>query len=218
MLPQALILDLDGTLADTEPLHDHAWDAVLHDFPPDAVEGQREKWIGMSSAEIARGLISVFPLRQSVEGVLRRKRRRFRQLVRKGLKPFSGLPEELARWMAAGVPLAVATSGSRREALLVLRKLGLPVRFEAVVTCDDVNSAKPAPDCYLLAAELLGKHPKDCSAIEDSINGMTAAVAAGMRVLAVSASSVESLPAGVERVFPSTVAALGWLRNGWTTG
>jgi beta-phosphoglucomutase-like phosphatase (HAD superfamily) len=175
MLPQALILDLDGTLADT----DHAWDVVLHDIPPDAVEGQRERWISMSSAEIARGLISAFPLRQSVEAVLRRKRRRFRQLVRKGLTPFPGLSEELARWMPAGVPLAVATPGSRREALLVLRKLGLLVRFEAVVTCDDVDSAKPAPGCYLLAAELLGKHPKDCSAIEDSINGMTAAGGSG---------------------------------------
>jgi HAD superfamily hydrolase (TIGR01509 family) len=217
MLPQALILDLDGTLADTEPLHDQAWDVVLRGIPREAVAGERQKWIGMSSAEIARTLIAVFSLPHAEEDMLRKKRRRFRQLVRRGLPPFPGLPEELAAWTRAGVPLAVATSGSRREALLVLRKLRLTVRFQAVVTCDDVPRAKPAPDCYLLAAELLGKQPEDCVAIEDSLNGMTAAVAARTRVLAVSASALDSLPAGVERTFPTTVAALQWLRTGLLT-
>jgi HAD superfamily hydrolase (TIGR01509 family) len=217
MLPQALILDLDGTLADTEPLHDRAWDVVLRGIPREAVAGERQKWIGMSSAEIARALIAAFSLPHEEEDMLRKKRRRFRQLVRRGLPLFPGLPEELAAWSRAGVPLAVATSGSRREVLLVLRKLQLTVRFQAVVTCDDVPRAKPAPDCYLLAAELLGKRPEDCVAIEDSLNGMTAAVAARTRVLAVSARALDSLPAGVERAFPTTVAALQWLRTGLLT-
>jgi HAD superfamily hydrolase (TIGR01509 family) len=212
MLPKALILDLDGTLADTEPLHDRAWDGVLEGVPPQAVALERQKWVGMSSPAIARELIARFHLSQSEEDMLREKRRKFREMVRRGLDPFPGLIEELALWR--GVSLAVATSGSRREALLVLEMLRLPVRFEAVVTSDDVPLAKPAPDCYLRAAELLGKSPWECVAIEDSINGMLAAVTAAMRVLAVSASTPQSLPAGVERVFPSTVAALRWLRDG----
>ncbi len=214
MIPPALILDLDGTLADTEPLHDRAWDVVLRSVPREAIAEHRQKWIGMSSVEIARTLIAAFHLPLAVEDMLRRKRRKFRRMVRRGLAPFPGLTEEIAAWAAAGIPLAVATSGSRREALLVLRKLRLPVRFQAVVTCDDVPRAKPAPDCYLRAAELLGKQPQDCVAVEDSLNGMTAAVAAGTRVLAVSESALDSLPAGVEKVFPSTVAALQWLREG----
>ncbi|HVP17647.1 MAG TPA: HAD family phosphatase [Spirochaetia bacterium] len=212
MFPKALILDLDGTLADTEPLHDRAWEGVLHGVPPEALAVERQKWVGMASTDIARELIARFHLSQSVEDMLREKRRRFRQLVRQGLEPFPGLADELAWWN--DVPLAVATSGSRREALLMLETLRLPVDFEAVVTSDDVPLAKPAPDCYLLAAELLGKSPWECVAIEDSTNGMVAAVAAGMRVIGVSAVPAKSLPAGIERVFSSTVEALRWLRDG----
>lgn len=211
MLPQALILDLDGTLVDTEPLHDRAWNVVLQGIPLEAVAEQRKQWVGMSAGEIARGLIAAFHLSQSEEDMLREKRRKFRELVRAGLQPFPGLVEELVRWTRTTI--AVATSASRREAFLVLETLQLPVRFEVVVTCDDVARAKPAPDCYLLAAELLGRRPNECVAIEDSINGMTAAVAAGARVLAVSGVRLDALPQGVERTFPTTVAALSWLRN-----
>ena len=211
MPSRSIILDLDGTLADTEPLHDRAWDTVLTGIPREAIAEERRKWVGMSSSEIARELIAAFHLSTSVEDMLREKRKSFRDMVEKGLDPFPGLPEELANW--ADAELAVATSGSRREALLVLEKLRLPVQWKAVVTCDDVPRAKPAPDCYLRAAELLGKSPGQCIAIEDSINGMRAAVAAGTRVLAVSSSNLGSLPAGVERTFPSTVGALEWLRR-----
>lgn len=212
MFPKALILDLDGTLADTEPLHDQAWEGVLHGVPPEALAVERQKWVGMASAAIAQELIATFKLSQSVEEVLREKRRRLRELVRDGLEPFPGLADELARWH--GVPLAVATSGSRREALLMLETLRLPVRFEVVVTCDDVPLAKPAPDCYLLAARLMGKSPADCVAIEDSTNGVLAAIAAGMRVMAVSPSPLHLLPAGVESAFPSTAQALRRIRDG----
>jgi beta-N-acetylhexosaminidase len=212
-LPAALVLDLDGTLADTEPLRDLAWAVVLRGVALDAVAEERKKWIGLSSVEIAREVRGVFHLALSVDDMLQRKRARYRKLVRQGLEPFPGLITELREWAVLGVPIAVATSGSRREAILVLKKLRLPVRLAAVVTCEDVVRTKPAPDCYLLAAGLMGRSPKDCAVIEDSISGLMAAVAAGCRVFGVSTSVLESLPAGVERVFPSTVAALQWLRD-----
>ena len=208
----ALVLDLDGVLADTEPLHERAWDTVIAGIPPETVARARQKWVGMASADIARELISTFGLTQTVDEMLAEKRRRFRELLREDLKPFAGLAEELAGWK--GVPLALATSATRVEALHTLERLSLPVVFDHVITCDDVARAKPAPDCYLLAAKLLKKRPEDCAAIEDSVHGMSAAVAAGLRVIAVSAAPLESLPDGVERAFPSTVEALRWLRNG----
>jgi HAD superfamily hydrolase (TIGR01509 family) len=211
MLPKALILDLDGTLADTEPLHNRAWNDVVRGVPSEVVSQERQKWIGMESVAIARELIARFRLSLSTDEMLREKRRRFREMVRRELKPFPGLAAELERW--SGVPMAVATAGSRREALLVLETLRLPVRFDVVVTADDVPRAKPFPDCYLRAAELLGRSPQECVALEDSVHGMLAAVAAGMRVIAISTGRQE-LPAGVERTFPSAVEALQWLRNG----
>jgi beta-phosphoglucomutase-like phosphatase (HAD superfamily) len=117
--------------------------------------------------------------------------------------------------------MALATSGIRPEVLVVLEILGFSGLFDPVVTSDDVPRAKPAPDCYLSAAELLGKPPARCVVIEDSAHGIHAAVAAGMRVLVVSPGAAQpvppvapvvSVPAGVEWVFPSTVEALRWLR------
>jgi HAD superfamily hydrolase (TIGR01509 family) len=129
------------------------------------------------------------------------------------LQPFPGVREELARWK--GFPLALATSGIREEVLLVLEILGFSGMFDPVVTATDVPRAKPAPDCYLRAAEGLGVEPRDCAVIEDSEHGIGAAVAAGMHVLAVSPHAPDAglqVPPGAEAVFASTAEALRWLR------
>jgi beta-phosphoglucomutase-like phosphatase (HAD superfamily) len=94
----------------------------------------------------------------------------------------------------------------------MLDLINLAEAFCPVVTSDDVAAAKPAPDTYLLAARLLGLPPAACVVIEDSPNGMTAALRAGTSVLAVSSEPPAGLPEGVLRSFASTVAALQWLR------
>lgn len=210
--PKALILDLDGVLADTEPLHERAWDTIFAQIPADRVAEERRRLIGMSALEIARELVATFGITTPVEEMLAEKRRRFQALVRADLAPFTGLAEELENWK--GMPIGVATSSARVDAEATLRRLQLPVTFNAIVTCDDVPRAKPAPDCYLLAAKLLKKRPEECAAVEDSAPGIRAAATAGLRVMAVSTLPLESLPDGVERVFPTTVEALQWLRNG----
>jgi HAD superfamily hydrolase (TIGR01509 family) len=205
---------MDGVLADTEPLHQEAWDLALDGVPLAAMAEARAKWVGMASVDIVKELIRVFGLATPADELLARKRAAYRSLIRVPgkLVPFAGVREELARWK--GFPLALATSGIREEVLLVLEILGLEGVFDPVVTSTDVARAKPAPDCYLRAAELLGVPPGRCAVIEDSHHGIGAAVAAGMHVLAVSPdgqSGAMSLPAGVEAVFPSTVDALRWL-------
>ena len=126
-------------------------------FPREAIAEERRKWVGMSSSEIARELIAAFHLSISVEDMLREKRKSFRDMVEKGLDPFPGLTEELANW--ADAELAVATSGSRREALLVLEKLRLPVHWKAVVTCDDVPRAKPTSGLLPARRGAAGEEP-----------------------------------------------------------
>ena len=215
----ALILDMDGVLADTEPLHVSAWDLTLKGIPSTvtgvapsaaALRLEREKMTGMSTPEIAEGMVRLFSLSVTADELLSRKRRIFRTMVNGGLAAFPGLPEELVRWRQS--PLALATSSARFEAELILGHLGLQGFFDPVITCDDGPRAKPAPDCYLLAADRLGKRPADCVVIEDSAHGITAALDAGMRVCAVSPKAPGSID-GVLRVFPSTVEALKWLRS-----
>jgi HAD superfamily hydrolase (TIGR01509 family) len=222
---EALILDLDGVLADTEPMHQKAWDVALDGIPLEKLAAVRSKWVGMASVDIVRELIRVFGLTIPAEELLARKRAAYQSLIKTNLAPFPGLREELEMWR--GFPMAVATSGIRPEALVVLQILGFSGLFDPVVTSNDVPRAKPAPDCYLSAAQLLGTPPARCAVVEDSAHGIQAGVAAGMRVLVVSADAAmggparqpaapRAAPPGAERVFPSTVEALRWVRRSST--
>ena len=87
----------------------------------------------------------------------------------------AGLPPD--RW-------AIVTSCPRGMALALIARAGLPTP-RVLVSADDVERGKPAPDCYLAAAAAFGAEPKDCIAIEDSTGGIAAARAAGMDVIAV---------------------------------
>jgi len=207
---EALVLDMDGVLADTEPLHVKAWNQALSGVSARAVYDERSKLQGMASPDIARELIRAFDLPFTVDELVERKRGIFRSFLGNGLKPFPGLVEELAAWRR--YPLAVATASPRLETGLMLGHMGLDGLFSAVVTNDDVSRPKPAPDCYLLAARRLAVTPDRCVVIEDSLHGIRAAVDAGTQVLAVSAVALPSVFSGV-RVFPGTVEALRWLRQ-----
>ncbi|MFF4901925.1 HAD family hydrolase [Streptomyces sp. NPDC001068] len=96
-------------------------------------------------------------------------------------------------------PVAVATASPRRFVRAVLDGLGLTARLGAVVCGEDVVRAKPAPDAYLHAAALIGVPPADCLAVEDSPNGIRAAAAAGMRILAIPRDGMR-LPVPVARL------------------
>jgi HAD superfamily hydrolase (TIGR01509 family) len=207
----ALILDMDGVLADTEPLHVRAWDIALAGIDSRTLEHERGHLAGMSSADIARELLRIFRLPLSVDELVERKRGVFRGLIESGLAPFAGLLDELRLWRQG--PLALATSSARSETARMLTGLGFEGWFDPVVTSDDVARAKPAPDCYALAIQRLGRRPADCVVIEDTVHGIRAAQGAGAGVAAVATSGLPRDVDGVLGVFDSTVEALQWLRR-----
>jgi HAD superfamily hydrolase (TIGR01509 family) len=167
--------------------------------------------VGTPAVEIARLLVEIRAPGHSADALLEKKRAQFRALLPSVLKPFAGLADELHHW--SGFPVALATSGSRLEALLMLELMGIREVFKAVVTFDDVPAAKPAPDTYLRAAELLGIVPGRCAAVEDSPRGLQAALTAGTIALAVPPAADSPLPSGAAGAFRSTVEALRWLRE-----
>jgi len=207
----ALILDMDGVLADTEPLHVRAWDLALSGISSAVVLKERARLSGMSSPDIARELILTFALPLSVEELVWKKRGIYRGMIESGLSAFPGLVDELSLWRDR--PLALATSSPREETAMMLERMGFAGWFDPVITCDDVRRAKPAPDCYALAAQRLGMRPADCIVIEDSAHGIRAAQDAGARVLAVTTTAMPERTEGLLGVFPGTVQALQWLRD-----
>ncbi len=174
-----LLCDLDGTLADTEPLHCAAWLAMLseqHDLTYDA--HWFEQWIGTSDRVVADWLIGQHTLAVSVDELILAKQLSFHGMVRTSGNSFPGVPEELAK-IRAHFPLAIATNSGRADTDVVIPALGLDRFTDIVVTATDVANLKPAPDIYLLAAARLHVHAGACIAIEDSKPGGEAAKAAG---------------------------------------
>jgi HAD superfamily hydrolase (TIGR01509 family) len=180
---EALLWDLDGLLTDTEPLHLAAYQGVF------AAEGHR-----LDPADYARiwirdgGGVADY-LREAglpgdIDGLRAAKHRRYAELVRREARCLPGARE-----------LLVAASGRKRQALAssawrhavdaVLNALDLRRHFAAVVCGDEVPRVKPAPDLSLAAARLLGVAPAACLVLEDAEKGVRAALAAGMRCLAV---------------------------------
>lgn len=180
-----VVFDLDGTLVDSEPLSDEAWRSVLagHGYHVSEVELQAVHGLRFSDlyASFARHTLlpSAAALWREYSEVL------FTSFDTR-LVPFSDAVTTARALQADGVPLALATSSRRERLDRTLTAVNLTALFTVTVAGDEVSHGKPAPDGYLIAAELLGIDPAHCVAIEDSQAGIDAARAAGMKVLAVS--------------------------------
>lgn len=175
----ALLCDLDGTLADTEPQHCAGWLEMLQqDYHLTYDVHWFEQWIGTSDRVVADWLINKHELSVTVDTLIGQKQLRFHEMVRKAGKSFPGVLEELAK-LSDQFPLAIATNSGRGDTDVVVPALGLDRFTDVIVTATDVANLKPAPDIYLLAAERLGVHAGGCVAIEDSAPGGLSAKAAG---------------------------------------
>lgn len=175
---KALIFDCDGTLADTMPLHWLAWQTITtrHNviFPEDrfyALGGVPSRHILQMLREEQR--LSIDPI-----AVSREKEEEYLKLMAQ-VGPIHEVVE-IARDHAGKLPMAVASGGTRPVIEKVLRHLNIRDLFAAVVTSEDVEHQKPAPDIFLEAARRLGAAPQNCRAYEDTDLGLTAIRSAGM--------------------------------------
>jgi HAD superfamily hydrolase (TIGR01509 family) len=181
----AVLLDMDGTLVDTERVYLESLTEVLNGFGlPDALR-TCESMIGLPGPECQALLVARYgealPLSEINRAFVQKRDARFAQ----GLPVKPGTCELLDALDDARCPVAVVTSSSRKTADLHLTLAGIRGRFDTILTRDDVAHGKPAPDLYLLAAGRLGAAPAHCVAVEDSSVGVTAAAAAGAITLMV---------------------------------
>lgn len=180
---RALLCDLDGTLADSEPLHCAAWLELLNgDYGLGVDENWFEQFIGTSDRVVARHVTENHGLDVAASELTRRKQAAFHAAVRQRARSFPGVPELLGE-LAARYPVAIATNSGRADADLMIEALGFDRIVSVSVTASDVAHMKPAPDIYALAAARLGVPAERCIAIEDSGPGGQSARAAGCYLL-----------------------------------
>ena len=177
---KALIFDLDGTLADTMPLHFESWHETLASLglicPQEFLETQR----GVPTDKIVLEINRIFGHAIDPDAFAVEKQRRFRTKLGR-VKPISVVADIVRRYRNR-LPMAVATGGVRYNVNLILKAIDLHDCFGAVVTADDPVTPKPAPDIFLEAAKQLQVEPCDCQVFEDGDLGIEAARHAGMMV------------------------------------
>lgn len=180
---KALLFDFDGTVADTMPAHLGAWNKALAKYDLSLSREQHQAWAGRPTHRIVEMM---------------------NELHGKSIDPKQFVSEKEVHYLASlnevatitsvmdvikhyhrQIPMAIVTGSRRKIVELTMNQLNLQPYFDLLVCAEDYTNGKPAPDCFLLAANKLSIPPTDCLVFEDAVLGMQAAQSAGMNVLMV---------------------------------
>jgi HAD superfamily hydrolase (TIGR01509 family) len=181
--PEAVVLDLDGVLIEGEEVWDEVRQGLVRERGGRWSPGAQAAMMGMSSPEWSRYMAEELGLAMAPAAISQEVADRVAARYAEELPLVDGAVE-VVRALADHWPLGLASSANRPVIDLVLDRAGLVGCFRATVSSEEVARGKPAPDVYLAAAARLGVAPVRCVAVEDSANGLRAAAAAGMRVVA----------------------------------
>jgi len=210
---RAIIFDLDGTLVDTEPLHFKCFSEVL---AGEGIELDEKDYfarlIGYSDRECFSLVLAEHQravTRATIDSLVARNAVRYMEMIH-GEDLFYPAAQEFVRQCALRFPLVLATGTLRAEAETILRHAALRELFLEVVSAEDVERSKPAPDSFVAALDHLRRLPQfesvqaaECLVIEDTAAGVEAARAAGMKVLAIAHTSSAHALAKADLIRPS---------------
>jgi HAD superfamily hydrolase (TIGR01509 family) len=181
---EAVVFDLDGVLIDSEHVWDEVREELAHERGGRWHDRAQADMMGMSAPEWSLYMHDIIGLAESPEKidaeVVKRMQARYAQKL-----PLVDGAVAAVRRLAGSFRLALASSSNRPIIDAVLAAAGLEDAFEVTVSSEEVPHGKPAPDVFLEAARRLAIAPERCAAIEDSRNGIRAAHAAGMCVIAI---------------------------------
>ncbi|WP_058045156.1 HAD family hydrolase [Streptomyces roseifaciens] len=209
---QAVLLDMDGTLVDTEGFWWEVEVAVFAELGHQLLEEWREVVVGGPMTRSASFLIRATGAKIAVTELSVLLNRRFSEMIGRGVPLMPGARRLLAELAAHKIPTALVSASHREIIDRVLLSLG-PENFTLTVAGDELERTKPHPDPYLLAAARLGAEPGRCAVVEDTLTGVTAGEAAGCRVVAV--PSVAPIPPAAGRTVVGSLEEvdLGFLRG-----
>ena len=181
MEPEGLIFDCDGTLVDTMPIHFKAWSITTEKYGLIFPEDRFYALGGVSPFEVLRILSSEQDKKIDFEEVTQEKESLYMQLISEAKE----IPEvmEIVRSNFEKIPMAVASGGTSETVIGILNHCSIKHYFDVIVTSEDVENPKPAPDTFLEAATRMNIAPEKCRAYEDADMGIKAIIAARMDVV-----------------------------------
>lgn len=209
--PQAIIFDMDGLLVDSERVWHIAEDEVFSSRGLVYTDELRAGIIGMRMDEFMAQLRDHFGMQEPLAELTAEVNANMLRLIPTMVQPQPGAPELIEFVQRRGWPVAIASSSPMAIIDAILASQGWDEVFRLRCSADDEAQGKPAPDVYLRAARRLDVEPKRCLALEDSVNGARAAIAAGMTCFAVPDRS-HSQAAELAQVTPHVFADLHAVR------
>lgn len=209
-----VIFDQDGLLFDTERLSAEAWDVAGDELGFHLQEAFLCTIRGANAQDAARRFREVFGDAFDFWKLRERKQEHFLRMLREREMPVKpGVHELLAYLKEKNYKMALATASSREYSAENLKRAGIESFFSCMVTGDMVKQAKPNPEIFWKAAELMGEEPAHCLVLEDSINGVEAGIQGGFVTVMVPdlTQPDEKLKGRADRVCNSLLEVRDWL-------
>ncbi len=183
-LPAAVIFDMDGTLVATTEGDFLAWQKLFLDFGRHLSYGEYFPLLGKKSIDVVKEGLGLDG--DVAQQAMHKKMEYFEDIVKeRGIVTMPNAEIFLQEIKDLGIPIALATSSRKMKMKLVMEESGLGKYFSVFVTGEEVTHGKPHPDIFLLAAKRLHVDPAQCLVLEDAVNGVAAAKAAGMKCIAI---------------------------------
>ena len=183
---EAIIFDMDGTMVDTEPFNAEIEKCQFRLNQIPVSDEEHQKYLGTASdvmwMEIAKRHNLQIPVNELIEQNHTESLRYFNEIEEIPVMP--GLVDLLEKLQSRNYPMAVASSSTPEMIDLILDRTNLKKYFQVIVSAQEAGKSKPEPDVFLLTAERMGIKPTNCMVVEDSPNGIKAALAAGMTCVA----------------------------------
>lgn len=188
---RALLFDMDGVILDSNPLHRESWTEYNR---RQGVETTEESMLGMYGKRndmLVRDFLGQGLTDAEVKAHGHAKEALYREMMRPRIQEFLVPGLEAFLRVHAGIPKAVVSNAEPANVEFTLREANLRHYFRFTLDGSQVKNPKPHPEIYLKAAEMLGVEPRECVVFEDSHGGVTAGVAAGMRVVGITTTFAE---------------------------
>ena len=186
---KAAIFDLDGTLLDNNKVHLDAWKKYLKDNGMEISDEDFKKNIsGRTNRDAVNHIYKKEMPEEEAEKHYLKKEEIYRQMYEKDITPIAGLQNFLEELSKHNIIMAIATSGIQVNIDFMFEHVPIKKYFKKIIKGKDVTKGKPDPEIFIKAAEALGMPAESCIVFEDSMAGVKAGKAAGMKVVALTTS------------------------------